>query len=385
MRKGNVLVIGNSGVGKSTLINAVLGENAAKTGYGIAGTSRELHIYENEEIPFRVIDTVGFEPTFFKERQAINAVKKWSHNSTKTGGEDTQINVIWVCVDGTSRKLFPKTIKTIANAISMWSSVPIIAVITKSYSLPDRDSNIEMVKEAFATHKKCNKNLSRIIPVVASTYVLNENAYAAPEGIMELIDATNDLLPEGIKAAEVDVANYKLSRKRVLAHSVVGVATAAATIVGAVPIPFSDAFLLGPCEVLEVNSLAQIYGVTKDEEARVFLDSIIDVGTVGAAAKLAISGLKSIPGINLGASVINAAIAGSIVAAIGEGSIYAFEQVYLGKKSLDDIEWVKGIIESHLSSHLLEKAERALRKIGDKSTPADISKIIYEIFFSKNK
>ena len=74
MERGNVLVIGNSGVGKSTLINAVLGENRAVTGYGSSGTTSELQIYESEEIPFRVIDTIGFEPTFIKERKAINAV-----------------------------------------------------------------------------------------------------------------------------------------------------------------------------------------------------------------------------------------------------------------------------------------------------------------------
>ena len=54
MERGNVLVIGNSGVGKSTLINAVLGEEKAKTGWGTKGTTDELDIYESEMIPFTV-------------------------------------------------------------------------------------------------------------------------------------------------------------------------------------------------------------------------------------------------------------------------------------------------------------------------------------------
>ena len=162
IQKGNVLVVGNSGVGKSTLINAVLGENCAKTGWGITGTTNELDIYENEHIPFRIIDTIGFEPSFIKEQKAVYAVRKWTKERAKDDNPDNDINVIWLCIDGTSRKLFPKTISTLSQATSMWKSVPIIVVITKSYSEPERAENIEMVYAAFANQKKA-KNLKKTL------------------------------------------------------------------------------------------------------------------------------------------------------------------------------------------------------------------------------
>lgn len=385
MDRGNVLVIGNSGVGKSTLINAVLGEKRAETGWGTAGTTKELVIYENEDIPFRIIDSVGFEPSFINRQKAIHAVKKWSSKSTKDGHQDSQINAIWFCIEGTSRKLFPEMIKNLSNATSMWESVPVIVVITKSYSVQERKENIEMVNNAFARQKRYSNNLKKIIPVVASTYVLNDTAYAAPEGITELIDATNELLPEGVKAAENDIYKYKLNRKRVFAQSIVGASTTAGVVVGAVPIPFADAIILSPIEVAEINALAQLYGINKHENSKQFLNSIIEVGTVSTAAKAAISGLKAIPGINLAASVINAIIAGCFVAAIGEGTIYAFEQVYLGKKTVEDIDWLKKIIESKLSSELLEKVKLTSDKITDKTDLKNIGKIISDLFGATSK
>lgn len=103
MQKGNILVIGNSGVGKSTLINAVLGDERAETGWGSTGTTGELKLYSNDELPFNIIDSIGFEPSLINRTRAIRAVKRWSRESASDGGEEKQINAIWYCVDGASR------------------------------------------------------------------------------------------------------------------------------------------------------------------------------------------------------------------------------------------------------------------------------------------
>ncbi len=369
MDRGNVLVIGNSGVGKSTLINSVLGEDVAKTGFGTTGTTDALEIYESDKVPFRVIDTIGFEPTFLKEQKAIIAVKKWSKESAKEGKEDNQINVIWFCVDGTSRKLFPKAIQSLSRATGMWKSVPVVVVITKSYSVPERKENIEMVQSAFASQTKYSKNLKKIIPVVASIYELNETAYAAPEGITELIDATNELMPEGIKAGAHDIAEFKLNRKRGMAQGVVGVAATSATVVGAVPIPIPDAMILAPLETAEVNAIAKIYGVKNDDKSKEFFNTIVEIGTVSLAAKSVINALKSVP---IAGAVLNAIIAGAIVTALGEGSIYVFEQVYLGKKTVDDIDWVTKVMESKLTMELVERVKAALKEFGDEPNAKEV-------------
>lgn len=324
-----------------------------------------------------MIDTIGFEPNFFIEQKAINAVKKWSKESAKEGKEDNQINVIWFCVDGTSRKLFPKAIQSLSRATAMWKSVPIIVVITKSYSAPERKENIEMVQSAFATQTKYSKNLKKIIPVVASIYELNETAYAAPEGITELIDATNELMPEGIQAGANDIAEFKLSRKRGMAQGVVGVAATSASVVGAVPIPIPDAMILAPLETAEVNAIAKIYGVKNDDKSKELFNTIVEIGTVSLAAKSVINALKAVP---IAGAVLNAITAGAIVVALGEGSIYVFEQVYLGKKTVEDIDWVTKVMESKLTMELVDRVKTVLKELGNKS---DAKKVLEALLKAK--
>ncbi|MCR5073883.1 MAG: 50S ribosome-binding GTPase [Clostridiales bacterium] len=381
MENGNVLVIGNSGVGKSTLINSVLGKEAAKTDWGTHGTTTKLEIYESEgdQVPFRVIDTIGFEPNYLKERRAVGAVRKWSRDCARKGGENGRIDVIWFCVDGTRSKLFAEDIRRMTRAVSMWKTVPVIAVITKSYSVPDREKNIEMIRKAFEGQKKIRNNLREIIPVVAQIYTINDTAYAPPDGIPQLIDATNALMPEGSRAAAHDLAQFILNRKRVLAQSIVGAATAGAVVVGAVPLPVPDGVILTPTEVMEVNSLAKVYGIEGKAGSKHFLNSIIEAGTVGMVAKSIINMLKAIPGVNIAASVLNAIIAGVIVAVIGEGSIYAFEQIYLGKKSVEDTDWVKKIIESRITETVIGKAKPILEKVSSSSDKKELLQAVVEL------
>ncbi len=86
MEKPNVLVVGFNGVGKSTLIKTVLGDEAMKKPKAASSVKHEdFRVYENEKVPFRLIDTVGIEPGFLKEQRAVKTVRKWSGNTLKGG------------------------------------------------------------------------------------------------------------------------------------------------------------------------------------------------------------------------------------------------------------------------------------------------------------
>lgn len=384
-QNGNVLVIGNSGVGKSTLINSVMGEEVAFTSWGPEGTTRELKLYSSDSLPFGLIDTIGFEPG--KEKKAINAVLDWTKSIEKTNGENGNINVIWFCIDGTSGKLFAKTIESFSKAARHWKSVPVIVVITKSYSVPDREKNIDMVHNAFALQTKYAMNVKKVIPVVAMTYSLNETAFAPPEGITDLVDLTNSLMPEGIQAGDRDFRRYTLVRRRTMTQSLIGASVVAAVTVAAVPIPFPDHLILVPIETGEINGIAKIYRINSSGQLSNVINILVEAGAATLAGRAAINAVKSIPGINLGATVVNAIVAGGIVAAIGEASAVIFEKVSTGEHTLEDLEWIRDLIGSSFGNSFTEKLTGVTKQVSESGKKINvkgfISKLLTEVFTGK--
>ena len=387
--KGNVLLVGNSGVGKSTLIKSILGDETIKATYGVAGTTTKLDRYESDLINFGLIDTIGFTPDFLGSVKAIIAVQKWSADSAKSEDRNKRVNLIWFCVDGTASKLFPETLKKLSQATGMWKHVPVIVVITKSYSEPDREKNIQMVEQALAKDKRLREVVKAIVPVVAENYVINAQAFAPVDGVSQLIELTNRYMPEGISESEKDIAEYIRKRKGYFAHGIVVAATGVAAGLGFAPLPFSDALVLSPTEFAEIRALAQLYGISDDDDSKQMIDTIVNVGTVGVAAKAAISAIKAIPGINIAAGVLNAIIAGSFAFAIGEGSAYIFEQIYLGNKSTNDIDWVKKVINEELANGFVEKVAKVVTVASEMDNKSDwlklIPGLINDVFYAQKK
>ena len=94
----NIIISGVAGSGKSTLINAIFGEELAKTGIGKPVTDY-IEKYEKENAPVRIWDTVGFELKQSVTKNVISDIKQLisdkSQNKQDLLTEFTQYGIVF--------------------------------------------------------------------------------------------------------------------------------------------------------------------------------------------------------------------------------------------------------------------------------------------------
>lgn len=341
MEKGNILLITGIGNKKASLI--------------------EKFLTDNSKDSFNLLEFVVKEDNFLTVRKEINRIKNWSKEALEAENKRNQINGIWLWMEEPSEK----TLKKLLNVANNWNDAPLILVFEKGY--PKKELN--HIKELRKFREKRALNLASQTP---------------KEGLLKLIEITEKILPQGFQAGERQITRFHLLKKRRRAQKTLGGFTAAAVVIGAVPIPIADGLILTPLEMAMVKSLGKIYNINENRQSENLFKTIVEVGTVGLAAKTAISGLKAIPGINLGAALVNAVVAGSIVAALGQGCIYAFEKIASGEKSPLDLGWVNEVMEEKLSANVMSTVKVALSQVTKKSNKKEIAKIISRAINSKS-
>lgn len=329
----NLAIVGNSGVGKSSLVNAVFGRDLAKVGQGLPVT-KGVHYYHDEILG--IWDFEGFEIGTAKSpaeilRQNLDTI------SQRPAIE--QISVVWYCVNSHADRLLQPEIAMIQELDS--AGLPVILVLTKV----DWQKNPLNGKRspsfgtanfvAWLNDPRDESGMPITLPVhdIVLTSTRDSHGKAGGHGLGDLVAQTLALSPEDEKDAFRIAQRLNLPWKREMARPVIAQAAAAAAGAAAVPLPIADAVTLAPIQLAMMARIATIY----DLELKTMLSAatLAQLGAQLTGQALARSFLKLIPGVG---SVLTASVAAAVTAAVGEGWMRLCEQVHTGKVKAGQVE-----------------------------------------------
>lgn len=198
-RKPNIVLSGKTGVGKSTLINAVFGRHLAEAGEG-KPVSQALKEFNIPDVSVNLFDTKGIELDInerdLSRKSIVNEIEKRA-TSSKT---EEHMHVMWYCISNESRRIEDVEIEWIKE-FSRYMNV--IIVLTQTLDV-DNKFQLEVEKE-FPKIKICR--------VLAEERELFGGLKIPAYGLDSLIDATVKLLPEATKRAFTAAQKIKVEEK----------------------------------------------------------------------------------------------------------------------------------------------------------------------------
>ena len=356
----NIIVVGKTGAGKSTLINSVFREDLATEGMGKPVTSHMSKI-SKEGFPLNIYDTRGFELGRDAQIQVRNEIIDTIKEGVKSKDVNKAIHCIWYCVNTATNRIEPEEIdwlREFAKENAM-TNVPVIVVLTQSFS----KKNAQALRQLVLDEKL---DVLQVVPVLAKDYEIDEDYIAKAYGLDVLIQVMAEALPDELLSTLLNVQRASLDLKRYYARTAVAAATSAAFGEGFMPIPFADSALLIPTQIAMIGSITAIFGLEVNKSIMVTFASAM-LGTSGATlAGKAISSslMKLIPGAG---TVLGGTISGSTAAAIttmlGEAYILLMEMLWLGEFNATDFDSPNG--RAQFRQLFRERLENRTSKVAD--------------------
>lgn len=267
LEKLNIIVIGKTGVGKSTLINHIFRENFAETG-NVRSVTQNIQVISKENYPLNIYDIPGFELDPKKQKEIIKEISKLFDLKNKTNDPNNFIHCIWYCISCPSKRIEDAEIRFIKK-ISHELNVPIIIVITQCYNDVDRDDMIRAIK-------KEKLPVADVIPVLAKNMIFKNRRTKSKVvyqsyGLNNLIMATCKILPKILQETLNNMNLVSVSKQKKMARILISIATTSSTVIGGKWIPYANYYLLIP------NNLGMMIGINYIYKVNISPDVMFNV------------------------------------------------------------------------------------------------------------
>lgn len=351
----NVAILGKTGVGKSTLVNAVFGTEAATTGVGRPVTQGSC-VYVSQTGFLGLVDTRGIEIGDGTKR-IIGDLTAFVQGQ---GSQrlDQRVHVVWYCVNGPGGRFEPAEEELIRAMGEL--RIPVILVLTK---VPHRSGANHPDSDKLAAHIE-----SLRLPIAAGRPLL---LCAQPEhgrgeevhGLDDLLALTSEVIPEGVRTALDAAQVVDLRRKRNRCVAIAATASTAAAAAGASPVPTTDMAATFTIQAGMLAAISMVYGVDKLWSG---IAATLSTTLTRQAVRMAAASLvKAFPacGTAVGAA-INATVAGAFTLSMGMAWIAVCEQIAKGTLPADDTLAVKRVFGAELKQQLKrEKQSKDITQI----------------------
>ncbi len=323
----NILVAGQTGVGKSTLINAVFGEEFAQTAAGRPVT-QHAEWFESDTVPLRILDTKGLEAKDYAG--TLQDMRTEIENCRAQKDARDQLHMAWVCIAAPSSRVQDAEID-IVRVLNKYD-IPVIVALTKD----DDDPDFAEIVAGILTERRAT--FASIVQVRA---LARRNRPAT--GLSELVTATYTALPAAHRAAFAAAQKINRDLNRQAADEYVTAAVTAAAAAAAIPIPFADVATMAPVQAGMLVGISTAFGLSLDQQQVMKLvAATLGCIAVSLAGRWAVgSVLKLVPGAGtVVGSVLNATVAGATTRTIGKTYIkflYGFIEQHGRVPTADEI------------------------------------------------
>ena len=328
----NLAIFGKTGVGKSTLVNAIFGADVAAVGIGEPVTQGS-HLYLHAGGHFGVLDTRGLE-IGTDDATILRELETYVREMRRAPLAE-QIHVAWYCVRAGDRR-FEDTEEAFIRGLDRLG-LQVLLVLTQ---VPMRDGRYHPDALTLAQAITERDLPLHGEPVFLTNAKADDFAALPAHGLQDLLDATFRAAPSGVQAALTAAQKIDLKRKRVDADKAVGAAVAAAAAAGATPIPFSDAAVLVPIQLGMMASIAHTYDVEIDKATAAALAATAAATAAGRSLVTSLIKLVPGPGTLIGGAIA-AGVASSITWAMGQAWIVVCVRLSQGQ-----LKSVSGALDS---------------------------------------